>query len=61
MFDRHCVRCHDYGQPAGEKLNLAGDLGLVFNTSYLELHRQVGAALVCRSAGRAETADQGRA
>jgi hypothetical protein len=40
VFDRHCVRCHDYGRPAGEKLNLAGDLGLVFNTSYLELHRQ---------------------
>lgn len=40
VFDRHCVRCHDYGQPAGEKLNLAGDLGLVFNTSYLELHRK---------------------
>ena len=40
VFDRYCVRCHDYGQPAGEKLNLAGDLGLVFNTSYLELHRK---------------------
>ena len=30
-------RCHDYGKEAGEKLNLAGDLGLVFNTSYVEL------------------------
>ncbi len=40
VFDRHCVRCHDYGQPAGTQLNLAGDLGLVFNTSYLELHRK---------------------
>lgn len=40
VFDRHCVRCHDYGQPAGATLNLAGDLGLVFNTSYLELHRK---------------------
>ncbi|MBI5818362.1 MAG: hypothetical protein HZA88_05195, partial [Verrucomicrobia bacterium] len=40
VFDRHCVRCHDYGQPAGERLNLAGDLGLVFNTSYLDLHRK---------------------
>ncbi len=37
VFDKHCVRCHDYGKPAGEKLNLSGDLGLVFNTSYLEL------------------------
>ncbi|MFA6563237.1 MAG: hypothetical protein WCV00_15105 [Verrucomicrobiia bacterium] len=40
VFDRHCVRCHDYGKPAGTKLNLAGDLGLVFNTSYLDLHRK---------------------
>lgn len=39
VFDRHCVSCHDYGKEAGQALNLAGDLGLVFNTSYLELHR----------------------
>jgi hypothetical protein len=37
VFDRYCVRCHDYGKEAGETLNLSGDLGLVFNTSYLEL------------------------
>lgn len=37
VFDQHCVRCHDYGQPAGETLNLAGDLGLLFNTSYTQL------------------------
>ena len=37
MFDKHCTSCHDYGKEAGEKLNLAGDLGLVFNTSYVEL------------------------
>lgn len=36
-FDRHCVSCHDYGREDGQKLNLAGDLGLVFNTSYVEL------------------------
>ncbi len=36
-LDKHCVSCHDYGKPAGEKLNLAGDLGMMFNTSYLEL------------------------
>jgi len=40
VFDRHCVRCHDFGKPEGEKLNLAGDLGLAFNTSYLELRRK---------------------
>jgi len=38
IFDRHCVECHDYNRPAGRVLNLAGDLGLVFNTSYLDLH-----------------------
>jgi hypothetical protein len=37
VFDRHCTACHDFGKPAGDKLNLAGDLGLVFNTSYAEL------------------------
>ena len=37
VFDKHCVSCHDYGQEAGKKLNLAGDLGLIFNTSYVEL------------------------
>ena len=37
VFDKHCVVCHDYGKQAGEKLNLAGDLGLLFNTSYVEL------------------------
>lgn len=37
VFDKHCASCHDYGKEAGEKLNLAGDLGLVFNTSYVEL------------------------
>jgi hypothetical protein len=37
VFDKHCVACHDFGQEAGKKLNLAGDLGLIFNTSYVEL------------------------
>jgi len=40
VFDNHCVRCHDYDQPAGEALNLAGDRDLVFNTSYIELWRK---------------------
>ncbi len=39
-LDKHCVSCHDYGKKAGEKLNLAGDLGVVFNTSYVELRRK---------------------
>ncbi len=37
VFDKYCVACHDYGKPAGEKLNLARDRNLVFNTSYCEL------------------------
>ncbi len=40
VFDKHCVRCHDYGQVAGQKLNLAGDMGLLFNTSYVELRKK---------------------
>ncbi|MHB8897959.1 MAG: HzsA-related protein [Thermoguttaceae bacterium] len=36
-LDKHCTSCHDYGQEAGAKLNLSGDLGCVFNTSYVEL------------------------
>jgi hypothetical protein len=39
VLDRHCATCHDYGKPAGERLNLAGDLGLIFNTSYVELRK----------------------
>ena len=38
VFDKHCVGCHDYGKEAGRALNLASDQGLLFNTSYLELH-----------------------
>ncbi len=37
VFDRHCVRCHDYGGKAGEKLNLCGDRDLIFSTAYEEL------------------------
>lgn len=39
VFDKHCVRCHDYGKDAEAlaKVNLAGDSATVFNTSYLSL------------------------
>ena len=40
VFDRHCVRCHDYGTDGGKILNLAGDRDVVFNTSYNELWRK---------------------
>jgi hypothetical protein len=53
VWDRHCVRCHDYGQPAGKSLNLAPDRDLVFNASYNELWRRKWIAAV--GAGPAET------
>ena len=37
IFDQHCVSCHDFDQPAGKNLNLAGDRTLVFNASYTDL------------------------
>ncbi|NNJ85760.1 MAG: hypothetical protein HKP20_01200, partial [Akkermansiaceae bacterium] len=37
IFDRHCVSCHDYKKPAGERLNLSRDRTVVFNTSYTDL------------------------
>ncbi len=40
VFDKHCVSCHDYGRPAGRKLNLAADRDFVFNTAYVELWRK---------------------
>lgn len=40
VFDRYCVECHDYGKSAADKLILAGDPDLVFNTSYNELMRK---------------------
>jgi hypothetical protein len=40
VFDQHCVSCHDFGKPAGDKLNLAADRNLIFNTSYNELWRK---------------------
>ncbi len=40
VFDRACVRCHDYGKKGGKVLNLAADQDLTFNTSYNELWRK---------------------
>ncbi|MBR5626439.1 MAG: PD40 domain-containing protein, partial [Thermoguttaceae bacterium] len=52
IFDKHCVECHDYGKPAGEKLNLAPDRDLVFNTSYVNLWNS--SYIRCIGAGPAE-------
>ena len=40
VFDRHCVRCHDFGGKGAKKLILAGDRSLYFNASYTELWRK---------------------
>ena len=40
VFNRHCVRCHDYGKEGAKKLILAGDRTNTFNTSYNELWRK---------------------
>ena len=37
VFDRNCVKCHDYGKPAGQKLNLSGDRSYIFSASYQDL------------------------
>ena len=37
VFDRRCVSCHDYGKKAGDKINLSGDKGAYFCTSYVDL------------------------
>lgn len=52
VFNRNCVSCHDYGKPAGKKLNLAPDRTLVFNTAYVELWRKGYTG--CIGAGPAE-------
>ena len=40
VFDAHCVKCHDYGKKGEKALNLCGDLGMVFNTSFLAIRKR---------------------
>lgn len=40
VFDRYCVRCHDFGKEGAKKLILAGDKGPFFNASYEQLWRK---------------------
>jgi hypothetical protein len=42
IWDKHCIRCHDFGKEAGETIVLAGDKELVFNASYVELFQKWG-------------------
>ena len=37
VFNKHCLKCHDYGKKGAAKLNLASDRLNTFNTSYVEL------------------------
>jgi len=53
VFDRSCVKCHDYGGKAGEKLNLSGDYGAYFATSYVDLWAL--GTITCVGGGPAET------
>ena len=39
VFDKYCLRCHDFGKEGGKKLVLAGDRDNTFNASYIELWR----------------------
>jgi len=40
VFDRHCLKCHDFGGRGAKKVVLAGDLTRAFNVSYMELRRK---------------------
>ena len=40
VFDRACIRCHDFGTKGSKKVNLAGDRTETFNVSYNELWRR---------------------
>jgi hypothetical protein len=55
VFDKHCVKCHNYGTNPGKKLNLARDRLLIFNTSYNELYRKNQVTVI--GAGVSKTPD----
>ena len=41
IWNRNCLKCHDYGKPGEKAVNLAPDLGIVFNTSYMSLRAKI--------------------
>lgn len=53
VFDKHCVRCHDYGGKGAEKLVLAADTSVCFNAAYIDLWAL--GQITCVGAGPAET------
>ena len=52
VLTKHCATCHDYGKKAGRKLNLSGDRGAFFCTSYVDLWAR--GYVTCAGGGRAE-------
>jgi len=54
VFDRHCVRCHDFGKEAGKTLVLAADRNPFFNASYVSLWLRDRKRIKCVGGGPAE-------
>ncbi|MCQ2390121.1 MAG: DUF4091 domain-containing protein [Kiritimatiellae bacterium] len=52
VFTKNCLSCHDYGGKAAAKLNLSGDRGAFFATSYVDLWSQ--GFVTCAGGGPAE-------
>ena len=42
VFDKHCVKCHDFGKKGAAKFVLAGDRTVAFNASYTDLWSRGG-------------------
>ncbi|MBT7170219.1 MAG: hypothetical protein HN909_00450, partial [Phycisphaerales bacterium] len=40
VFDRNCIKCHDFGKPGAKRVILAGDMTMVFNASYISMWSQ---------------------
>ncbi|VGO19722.1 HzsA-related protein [Pontiella sulfatireligans] len=53
IFDKHCLKCHDFGKKGAQKLVLAGDRAVSFNASYIDLWAK--GAITCVGAGPADT------
>ena len=52
VFTKNCLSCHDYGGKAAGRLNLSGDRGAFFSTSYVDLWAT--GAIKCIGGGPAE-------
>jgi len=53
VFDKHCVKCHDFGKKGAKKLILAGDRDNTFCASYVDLWYKK--YIKCVGAGPSET------